>query len=177
VELEMRKGLKALSRKLEDFALQANFTFVDATVTIRPQDQGILTSRERPLVGESRYIYNLIAEWTKPKLRSQARFYINGVSRRISDVGSFGLPDIYQERNLFLDFVYQYSLTDSGKVNLKFNAENLADNQYHWTQGGLPFRQYHLGRTYSMGISYTKQDNLSARGNCCRASGRRDVQR
>ena len=154
-ELEMRKGLRSVSQRLADFDLQANFTFVDSDVTIRPEDQGILTSRQRPLVGQSRYVYNLIAEWAKPALRSQARFYINGVSRRISDVGSFGLPDIYQERNLFLDFVYQYSFTESGKVNLKFNAENLADNPYRWTQGGLPFRQYHLGRTYSVGVSYT----------------------
>jgi len=140
-ELEMRKGLRSVSQRLADFDLQANFTFVDSDVTIRPEDQGILTSRQRPLVGQSRYVYNLIAEWAKPALRSQARFYINGVSRRISDVGSFGLPDIYQERNLFLDFVYQYSFTESGKVNLKFNAENLADNPYRWTQAGLPFRQ------------------------------------
>src|SRR5262249_1462891 len=136
VELELRKGLKPLSYKLQDFALQANFTFVDSTVTIRPEDQGVLTSRERPLVGQSRFVYNLITEWTKQRLGAQARFYINGVSRRISNVGSFGLPDIYQERNLFLDSVYQYSLTDSGKVNLKFNAENLSDNPYRWTQGG-----------------------------------------
>lgn len=153
-ELEMRKGLASVNKNLREFALQANFTFVDSDVTIRPEDQGILTSINRPLVGQSRYIYNLITEWNRPKLRSQARFYVNSVSRRISEVGSIGLPDVYQERNLFIDFVYQYSVLESGKMTFRFNAENLGDNKYRWTQANLPFRQYQLGRTFSLGLSY-----------------------
>ncbi|WP_321477911.1 TonB-dependent receptor domain-containing protein [uncultured Paludibaculum sp.] len=155
VELELRKGLGTIHHTLRDWNLQGNFTFVDSTVTIRPEDQGILTSLSRPLAGQSRYIFNVITEWTKPKLRSQARFYVNSVSRRLSDVGSIGLPDIYQERNLFLDFVYQYSLVESGKATIRFNAENLGDNKYRWTQAGLPTRQYQTGRTYTVGLTYS----------------------
>lgn len=155
VELEMRKGLGALHPRLRDFGVQANFTFVDSQVSIRPEDQGILTSLNRPLAGQSRYIYNLITEWTKPKLRSQARFYVNSVSRRLSDVGAIGLPDIYQERNVFLDFVYQYALVESGRASIRFNAENLGDNRYRWTQAGLPTRQYQTGRTYTVGLTYS----------------------
>ncbi len=155
VELEMRKGLGSLHSRLRDLSLQANFTFVDSQVSIRPEDQGILTSLSRPLAGQSRYIYNLITEWTKPKLRSQARFYVNSVSRRLSDVGAIGLPDIYQERNVFLDFVYQYALVESGRASIRFNAENLGDNKYRWTQAGLPTRQYQTGRTYTVGLTYS----------------------
>ncbi|MGJ5816944.1 TonB-dependent receptor domain-containing protein [Paludibaculum fermentans] len=155
VELEMRKGLSSLHRGLRDWNVQANLTFVDSTVTIRPEDQGVLTSLSRPLAGQSRYIFNVITEWTKPKLRSQARFYLNSVSRRLSDVGAIGLPDIYQERNVFLDFVYQYSLLESGKASIRFNAENLGDNKYRWTQASLPTRQYQTGRTYTVGLTYS----------------------
>ena len=143
-----------VSKSLKEFGVQANFTFVDSSVTIRPEDQGVLTSISRPLAGQSRYIYNIITEWTKPKLRSQARFYVNSVSRRLSDVGSNGLPDIYQEGNVFLDFVYQYSFTESGKTSIRFNAENLTDNQYRWTQASLPTRRYQTGRTYTVGLTY-----------------------
>lgn len=155
VEFEMREGLGSLSKRLRDFSVQANFTFVDSRVTIRPEDQGILTSRERPLAGQSRYIYNIISEWSRPTLRSQARFYVNSVSRRLSQVGTNGLPDIYQESNLFLDFVYQYTLTESGRTSIRFNAENLGDNRYGWTQAGLPARTYYLGRTYTVGVTYS----------------------
>jgi outer membrane receptor protein involved in Fe transport len=153
-ELEMRQGLARFSPKLRTLALQTNFTFVDSSVTIRPEDRGILTSTNRPLAGQSRYIYNVMAEWAQPRWRSQARFYANHVSRRLSEVGTNGLPDIYQERNVFLDFVYQYTLDEKGKKTLRFTGENLGDNTYRWAQSGLPTRRYQLGRTFSVGMSY-----------------------
>jgi outer membrane receptor protein involved in Fe transport len=153
-ELEARKSLGFLSRHLADFSVQGNFTFVDSKVRIRERDAGALTSIDRPMMGQSRFVYNAIAEWTRPKLRSNARFYANSVSRRITEVGTFGLPDIYQERNLFLDFVYQLSLTETGRWSIRFNAENLGDNDYRWTQGDFLVRNHRLGRTYSVGLNY-----------------------
>jgi len=155
IELEWRYNLKQFSKKLQDFAVQSNFTFVDSNVDIPVDRFPQLTSRNRALVGQSRYIYNAIAEWTKPRLRSSARFYMNSVSRRITDVGSFRLPDIYQERNTFVDFVYQYSIKENGKWNMRFSAENLTDNQYKYKQSDILVRQFRIGRTYTVGTSYT----------------------
>jgi outer membrane receptor protein involved in Fe transport len=154
-ELEARRDLASFSRRLKALNVQANFTFVDSNVTIRPEDQGILTSLERPLAGQSRYIYNFITEWNAPRFRSQARFYVNGISRRLANVGVNGLPDIYQEGGHFLDFVYQYSFDENGRTSMRFSAENLGDNTYRWTQDNLPARQYQLGRTFSVGFSYS----------------------
>ncbi len=153
-ELEARKSLGFLNRGLADLSVQGNFTFVDSKVRIRRQDAGALTSIDRPMMGQSRFVYNAIAEWNRPKWRSNARFYANSVSRRITEVGTFGLPDIYQERNVFLDFVYQLSLTETGKWSIRFNAENLGDNDYRWKQGDFLVRNYRLGRTYSVGLNY-----------------------
>lgn len=154
VELEYRQGFRRVSRRLADFQGQANFTFVDSDIQIRPSDAALLTSKSRPLLGQSRYIFNFISEWNKPRLHSAARFYVNYVSRRISDVGTFQLPDIYQEGNVFLDFNYQYTFSEKSKWGLKFNAENLGDNHYRWTQGDFLQRSYRLGRTFSVGIGY-----------------------
>jgi outer membrane receptor protein involved in Fe transport len=156
IELEFRRNMAFLTPRLRDFALQANFTFVDSNVNIPDTPQfAQLTSRERPLVGQSRYIYNVIGEWVKPQWRSNARFYANSVSRRISDVGTFQLPDIYQERVVFLDFVYQFSLSEKGNWTLRFNAENLGDNTYRYTQGNFLVRQFNIGRTFTIGTSYS----------------------
>lgn len=154
LELEFRRSLRFLSPRLAPFLVQGNFTFVDSNVVIPASEAILLTSKERALVGQSRYIYNLIAEWAKPKWRSNARFYVNSVSRRITDVGTFGLPDIYQERNNFLDFVYQYDILEGGKFSLRFSAENLGDNHYHWTQGGFTHRSFRIGRTFTAGTSF-----------------------
>ncbi|MCS7024889.1 MAG: TonB-dependent receptor [Bryobacteraceae bacterium] len=154
-ELEARKNLSFLNPKLRQFAVQGNFTFVDSNIRLREDQARLLTSEKRPLVGQSRYIFNIITEWLKPEWRSTSRFYVNSVSRRLTDVGTFGLPDIYQDRNVFLDFVYQLSLTETGKWQLRFNGENLGDNRYQWTQGPFVQRQFRLGRTFSLGLSYS----------------------
>lgn len=107
------------------------------------------------MVGQSRYLYNIIAEWQRPQWRSNSRFYVNSVSRRITDVGSFGLPDVQQERNTFLDFVHDYSIDEAGRWHLRFAAQNLGDNQYRWTQADQLYRQFRVGRTFEAGLSFS----------------------
>jgi outer membrane receptor protein involved in Fe transport len=155
LELEFRRSLATISPRLKEFGVSSNFTFVDSTIDIQPEDATIITSPSRPLLGQSRYLANVILQWTRPKWRSNAKFYTNYVSRRVSDVGTFRLPDIYQEGNTFVDFVYQYAIGEKQKWNLRFEAENLADNDYRWTQGKFVQRDYHLGRTFQIGLSYS----------------------
>ncbi len=154
VEIEFRRNLQFLHPKLWPFSFQTNFTFVDSEVQLGNAQEGLLTSLRRPLTGQSRYIYNIVAEWAQPQWRSSARFYTNYVSRRITDVGALGLPDIYQEPNTFLDFVYQFDIKEGGKWSIRFTAENLTDNHYQWTQADVLQRSYRLGRTFSVGTSF-----------------------
>jgi hypothetical protein len=155
MELEFRRSLGTFFPRLKEFGVSANFTFVDSNIQIRPDDATLLTTLSRPLLGQSRYIFNTVFQWTRPKWHSDAKFFTNYVSRRISDVGTFQLPDIYQEANTTLDFVYQYSLGEKAKWNLRFEAENLTDNDYRWTQGPFVQRDFHLGRTFQIGLSYS----------------------
>jgi TonB-dependent receptor len=153
-ELEFRRSLTLINKRLRYWAISTNFTYVKSNIDIRPEDAGVVTSVSRPLLGQSCCIFNGIMEWAKARWRSDARFYANYVSRRISDVGTFRLPDIYQESNTSLDFVYEINLSEDRKWNLRFEAENLGDNDYRWTQGGLVQRDYHVGRTFQVGVSY-----------------------
>lgn len=155
LELEFRQDLRRYSKRLRDFAFQSNFTFVDSDVIIPIDRFPQLTSRNRPLVGQSRFILNGIVEWAKPELRSSARFYTNSVSRRLTDIGTFDLPDIAQERNTFLDFVYQFDIREGGKWNLRFSAENMTNNNYRYTQSDILIRSFRIGRTFSIGTSYS----------------------
>ena len=154
-EFEYRRSLAGFSPKLKEFSVSANLTFVDSKIDIKPEDATIVTSQSRPLLGQSRYIVNTQLNWQRPRWRSDAKFYANRVSRRISDVGTFGVPDIYQEGNVFLDAVYQYSFDEKKKWILRFEAENLANNDYRWTQGPFIQRDYRLGRTFQVGLTYS----------------------
>ncbi len=155
LEFEFRRSLGTFSRRLKEFSASTNFTFVDSNIQIRPDDATIVTSQSRPLLGQSRYIINTQLNWQRPSWRSDAKFFANRVSRRISDVGTFGVPDIYQEGNVFLDAVYQYSFDEKKKWIFRLEAENLADNDYRWTQGRFIQRDYRLGRTFQVGLTYS----------------------
>ncbi len=157
VELEFRKNLSFLGSRFRPLSLVSNYTFVNSDVVLGGTDAivGILTSQNRPLTGQSRHIYNVILDFAKPQWRSNARFFINSVSRRITDVGLLGLPDLYQERNVMMDFVYQYDIKENGRWSVRFTAENLGDNTFRWTQGGLLVRQYQLGRTFQIGTTFS----------------------
>jgi outer membrane receptor protein involved in Fe transport len=154
VELEARKGLGAFSRRLSNFAVQGNFTLVDSTVKIPADKYQLLTSRVRPLVGQSRYIFNFITEWAKPNWGSNARFYVNSVSRRITDVGTYELPDVYQERSVFMDVVYQFAPVESKRWSIRVSAENLTNNHYHYSQSDILVRSFRIGRTFTVGTTF-----------------------
>ncbi|MBY0503838.1 MAG: TonB-dependent receptor [Bryobacteraceae bacterium] len=154
-ELEFRRSLATFSKRLKEFSVSSNFTFVDSNIQIKPEDATIVTSQSRPLLGQSRYIVNGQLQWQRPKWSSDGRFFANRVSRRVSDVGTFQVPDIYQEGNVFLDAVYQYAFDERRKWVLRFEAENLANNDYRWTQGQFIQRDYRLGRTFQIGLTYS----------------------
>lgn len=54
-----------------------------------------------------------------------------------------------------LDFVYQYTPGENKKWDLRFEAENLTNNDFHWTQGPFTQRHYRLGRSFQIGISFS----------------------
>jgi outer membrane receptor protein involved in Fe transport len=153
-ELEFRRSLATFTPRLREFGVSSNFTFVDSSIDIRPDDATIVTSQSRPLLGQSRYIANAILQWQRPKWRSDAKFDANYVSSRITDVGTFKVPDIYQSGNVLLNFVYQYTFDEEGKASLRFEGENLSDNDYRWTQGPFVQRDYRVGRTFQIGFNY-----------------------
>jgi outer membrane receptor protein involved in Fe transport len=155
VELEFRRALGSYWSKLRPFAVSSNFTYVNSNIEIDPNDAILLTSSSRPLLGQSQYIANFIGEWQKPKWFSNARFYANYVSRKVTDVGTFGLPDIYQEGNTYLAFVYQYTFAEKSHWGLRFEGENLGNTPYRWTQGNIVVREYQIGRTFQVGVSYS----------------------
>lgn len=154
-ELEFRQNLGSATQRLRDFSLNSNFTYVDSNIDIRPEDSLVLTSKSRPLLGQSRYVFNGAIHWARQKWHSDAQFVANYVSRRISDVGSYGLPDIYQESTTSLDFAYQYRHGERGRWGIRFEAENLGNNNFHWMQGDILQRQYRLGRTFQVGVNYS----------------------
>jgi len=153
-ELEFRRNLNFLSPRLREWSVTTNFTFVDSNIDLTDVEDTVITTLERPMQGQSRYVANAIVEWRKPEYRSTARFYMNYFSERITDVGSLSLPDVFQQGVSTLDAKYELSLREDGRWKLSFSAENLSNPTWLWTQGGEIFQRYKLGRTYEVGTSF-----------------------
>jgi len=155
VELEARRNLKFITERLRELSIASNFTFVDSQIEISPNARTPLTNLKRPLLGQSRYLYNVALEWNRPNWRSSTRAYVNYFSKRIAQVGAFGLPDVIEQGRTSLDVVYEYLLREKGNWNLRFDARNLTNQDYVWTQGGEIQQFYRLGRSFSVGMSYS----------------------
>lgn len=154
-EFEFRRGLDFVTPKMREFAVSSNFTFVDSNIDLENiGERVVLTSLNRPMQGQSRYVANVIAEWARPKARSTARYYFNYFSSRITDVGAFGLPDVVQDGLGTMDFVYEFSLKGEGRWKLRVAAENLNNARWFLTQGGQTFLAYREGRTFTVGTSF-----------------------
>ncbi|MEO8100183.1 MAG: TonB-dependent receptor [Acidobacteriota bacterium] len=154
-ELEFRQDLARLSPLLKEFSFSTNYTFVNSNIQLKPEDAMIVTSQSRPLLGQSRNVFNGTFQWARPRWHSDARLQAGYVSRRITDVGTFGVPDIYQEATPNIDFVYQYSRGERGQWGYRIEGENITNTDFRWTQGVFTQRQYKLGRTFQAGISYS----------------------
>jgi hypothetical protein len=145
LELEARKRLS------EYFLIGANYTFVDSSISLNTSQTDTLTSLERPLSGTSKHIFNGVVEGRFRALT--ARVLYNSFSDRISDVGSFGLPDIFEEGRSTVDATVSANI---GRLRLRLSGENLNDGTVRFMQGAsAQHRVFKLGRTYSIqfGIS------------------------
>ncbi len=154
LEVEFRRSLRFLYSGLDEFFFTGNLALVDSAIRIGEETKTSVTNRRRPLIGQSRYLVNAALEWTRPRWRSSARVYGNYFSRRISEVGSFGLDDTYEEGRTGLSLVYEFLLREDGGWRIQFTAENLTNAEYLWTQGGQVRRLYRPGRTYQVGMTF-----------------------
>ncbi len=128
--------------------VNANYTFVDSRITLAPEQQSVQTSLERPLAGQSKNLFNLMAEYA---LRGfSARVLVNYAGDRISDVGSNQAPDVVEEGRETVDVVVMQRL--GSKFTFRVSGENLTDSDYLFTQGAARQRLFKVGRTF--GVSF-----------------------
>ncbi|MBL8151082.1 MAG: TonB-dependent receptor, partial [Blastocatellia bacterium] len=155
-ELEGRQSLGRLSQKLQNLSINGNYSFVSSNIQIGDQDLSVLTSRERPLNGQSRHLVNMTLNYDIPQYKADARVLFNYTGARITDVGTFGLPDIFEKGYPTLDLFFSKRFGgDTNKFELKVTGENMLNRLVRFKQNDLPFLVYRKGRNISFGISYS----------------------
>ena len=150
VELEFRRRLDILSPSLAPLSINTNVTLVKSQIEINP-DIGVQTSNERALQGQSPYAVNVTLSYDKPDQDFQANLLYNVFGRRISEVGAQGLPDVFEQPRHQLDFNMKKKF---GHFAFKVSTKNLLDSKVLFKQKEGIFREYKIGRSLSLGISY-----------------------
>jgi hypothetical protein len=153
-EFEGRKNLGFLSPYLEYVNFLTNVTYVHSEVTALLPQRGI--TRKRALQGQADYVVNAALEYAHPDWGT-VRLLYNTVGPRITAVqDESGLPDIIGERRDQLDLVLLGKINPFGvPLNVKLSVENLLNDNFLTTVGGMTQEDYRTGITASLGIGYT----------------------
>jgi outer membrane receptor protein involved in Fe transport len=146
VELEARK---AVGRHL---LAGANYTYVSSEIELTRGAAQVQTTLVRPLSGQSSHVVNAFLEVRSGDGLS-GRVLVNWFDERISDVGAYGIPDIYEEGRLVVDAVVGKRF---GAYSLRLSGDNLTDSANEFTQGGQPQRTFRTGRSLSLSLSYSR---------------------
>lgn len=149
VELELRKRLGFLHRALDPFVLGGNVSWIRSDVEL--DSSGVATNKRRPLAGQSEFVVNASAGWDDPETRTALSLLYNVSGERLVGVGTFGLPDVYEQPFHRLDLVASWGFLEHW--TLKLQVENLLGSKVSYTQDDSVTERYEVGRTVGLSLS------------------------
>lgn len=156
LEVEFRRSLESILPALRLWSVNVNFAHIHSNVTVGEHQLSVVTNTERPLEGQSDQVANAALQFYHPQWGTMARVLGSYSGERLTDVGAFGLPDIYESSFLSFDFVLSQSLGPLFKgLEIKLAATNVLDEKREFTQGGEIQRLFDPGRKVSLSLSYT----------------------
>ena len=164
VELEVRKlferkkSLKKNKQMIEKSLISVNFSYIISKITVSDKPGAIYSQRDRPLQGQSPYIFNLLLSHGYDFKRKNKLFYgfdlsmafnlvgprIERVALRSDDGGA--VPDVYEEPAPSLNVVFKNRFV-FGEISLVF--KNILDLPEKLVQGENEITSYRSGREIS----------------------------
>lgn len=150
-EIEFRKKLDFINESMDRFSVAGNYSFIESSVTIAPENAGLLTSKNRPLQGQSPYVVNAQLLYENPDSGTDLSLLYNVFGERITEVGVLGLPDVFEDPFDQLDFVMRQKLSQN--FSLGFKVSNILNPEAIQRQGDKTIQLYEKGRTFSLSLS------------------------
>ncbi|MFT4603843.1 MAG: TonB-dependent receptor [Rhodothermales bacterium] len=163
LELEIRQRLGRLSSRLQNFQIGGNLSIVDSSVKIPEEELAVIkaadvdASDSRPLEGQSPYLVNLDVGYDNPATGLSFSVFYNVFGSRLIAVSEGAAPDIFERSRATLDLTVSKRLISGVKINV--NVKNLTNAAYLTSQQfkdtDYVYGRYQLGRSYSIGVSYS----------------------
>jgi len=156
IEIELRRSLGILTPFLRNWSANLNYSYVDSDVTVPDSALSVITNTNRTLQGQAKHVGNVALQFYKPTWGTLARLLYNYTGTRLTDVGAYGLPDIYESSFDAFDLVVSQQLPFvADGLEVKLTGSNLLDKEHEYTQGSETQHAYKSGRSYGFSIGYT----------------------
>ena len=137
---------------LENYYFAANYADITTDVSIDPTASNS-TNADRALQGASPWVVNLQLGYNSPSERFEWTLAYNEFGKRISQAGTLGSPDIFEQPFAQLDFNWKFRFMDHWTLGL--SAENLLDSEVKFTQGSETTRSFKRGRKFGLSLRYS----------------------
>lgn len=161
-EFETRKNLGFLGEYFIGSQLVANYTRIISTIPYRENKGNSINPEvvegERPMQGQSPYMYNISLFFTEPALGTSFNILYNEYGSRIDAIGDIraGDGDVYEQKRGTVDLSITQPLTGlANGFEAKFSAKNLNNQPIVYTQGKEVQRKHNPGISYSLQFSYS----------------------
>jgi outer membrane receptor protein involved in Fe transport len=152
VELELRKDLGDLGRRMEPLSIFTNVTVMRSQIHLFDSTQAAATNLSRAMVGQAPYVFNTGLTYAAASGVTTATLLFNRVGARIVAAGSSPLPDVLEQPRNVLDFSMRNTITSD--LTLRFDLKNLFDAPYNVEQGTVTRDYYRAGRTVNLGFQW-----------------------
>ena len=159
IEVDYRKKFGFISSALENVLFATNVALIQSTIKLNSDPDNDftsrLTSKERPMQGQSPYVANFSLGYDNADSGNSALLLFNQIGERIVSLGTDENKDIYQQPFAKLDFVGKWKISPKEEGDyfgyaLRFKAENLLDSAMEFKQGDLTTAKTKPGRYYSL---------------------------
>jgi len=145
VEVTLFRPFTFLPKPWDGFGLDANYTYVDSSTTLRPGDKKEVMPQTSPENFNVGFFYD--------KRPINVRIGASYVSTSLWAIGGDRNGDIFSQARFRLDFGSAYQLTDT--MQLYFNVKNLTNTKLEFTQGmssANPIQREFYDETYYGGL-------------------------
>jgi len=105
LELEARINLGRIKESLSDFTVYANYAWINSTVNLSDSvGKALSVSGDRPLQGQSPYIFNAGIQYSNQKTGINALLTLNRIGRRIIFISQAAQEHVWENPRTVLDF-------------------------------------------------------------------------
>jgi len=148
-EFDFKKSIKNFK-----FDFNSSYLYSNITTSENTSSSVVVTNINRPLQGSSKFMTNFDVFYMINKNNNIGIVY-NYVGTKLNSVGVFGLGDIYQTPQHFVNMVYNIN---KDKFVMSFRINNLFNTEYKLQQmtdiGLITTNSYRTGQEFSVRFGY-----------------------